>query len=190
MSGKDTFSYSVCNKNNNSACSIAKVTITLQEFVNPIQNAHFETAVDFNSPPWQKAGWKPSQAVFSWLSNGGRNNSKCIKIFSGLTPENVQTNDVHVFQTVTLTPNTNYTFRAWVKTENVSSGKGASLALVNGNPWPPSSSGLIGTNDWTQLSLNFNSGATGIMTISCRLGYTNADSSGTAYFDDLTIISQ
>lgn len=192
VSGTDSFSYAICNKNNNSQCSIAKVTITLQNFVNPIQNANFETSVDFNSPPWQAAGWKPSQAVFSWLSGQGRNNSKCIKIFSGLTPENVQTNDVYVYQTVTLNPNTNYTLRGWVKTENVSpeSGKGASLALVNGNPWPPTSIGLKGTNDWTQLSLNFNSGATGVITISCRLGYTNADSSGTAYFDNLTIVPQ
>lgn len=190
MSGTDTFSYSICNKNNNGQCSIATVTIALQDFVNPIQNASFETAVDFNSTPWQKAGWKPLQAVFSWLSNQGRNNSKCIKIFSGPTPDNVQTNDVHVYQAVTLSPNTNYTLRGWVKTENVSSGKGASLALVNGNAWPPSSIGLNGTKDWTQLSLNFNSGATGVITISCRLGYTNADSSGSAYFDDLTIVPQ
>ncbi|WP_337044602.1 hypothetical protein [Emticicia sp. 17c] len=68
--------------------------------------------------------------------------------------------------------------------------KGATLALVNSNPWPPSSTGLKGTNDWTQLSLNFNSGTTGIITISSHLGYTNTDSSGTAYFDNLTIVPQ
>ncbi len=191
-SGTDTFSYSICNKNNNAQCSVGTVTITLQDFVNPIQNARFETAVDFSTAPWQKAGWKVPQAVFSWLSGQGRNNSGCIKMFSGFTPDNVQTNDVYVYQTVTLNPNTNYTFRAWVKTENVSpvSGKGASLALVNGSARPPTSIGLNGTNDWTLLFLNFNSGSTGVVTISCRLGYTNADSSGSAYFDDLTIVPQ
>jgi Bacterial Ig domain len=194
VSGTDTFVYSICNQNNPTQCANATVTVTLQETINPIQNPNFETAVDFLNTPWQKGGWKPNQAVFSWLSGQGRNNSNCIKIYTGPSTGSVQSNDIHVFQKLTLNSNTDYTFKAWVKTVNVSqianpNGKGACLSLiVDGNPWPPASIGLNGTNDWTQLSLNFNSGISGIITIACRLGYTNADSEGTAYFDDLKIL--
>jgi hypothetical protein len=194
VSGTDTFVYSICNQSNSTECATATVTITLQDTVNPIQNPGFETPVDFLNSPWQKGGWKTNQAVFSWLSGQGRNNSNGIKIYSGPSTGSVQSNDIHAFQTLTLTPNTDYTFKAWVKTVNVTqianpNGKGACLSLiVDGNPWPPASIGLNGTNNWTQLSLNFNSGSSGVITIACRLGYTNADSEGTAYFDDLKIL--
>jgi Bacterial Ig domain len=192
--GADTFVYSICNQSNPTQCVTATVTITLQETINPIQNSNFENTVDFSNAPWQKGGWKISQAVFTWLVGQGRNNSNCIKIYSGPSSGSVQSNDIHAFQNLTLLPNTDYTLKAWVKTENVDqivnpNGKGACLSLiVEGNPWPPASIGLKGTNDWTQLSLNFNSGYSGIITIACRLGFTNADSDGTAYFDDLKIL--
>ena len=117
-------------------------------------------------------------------------------MYSGPSSGPVQSNDVHAFQTLTLIPNTDYTFKGWVKTVNVTqianpNGKGACLSLiVDENPWPPVSIGLNGTNDWTQLSLNFNSGYSGIIKIACRLGYANADSEGTVYFDDLKILPQ
>lgn len=192
--GTDTFVYSICNQSNPTQCVSATVTIILQVPVNPIQNPSFENSVDFLNVPWQKGGWKTNQAVFTWLIGQGRNNSNCIKIYSGPSDGSVQSNDIHIFQTVTLNPNTDYTFKAWVKTVNVAqisnpNGKGACLSLiVDENPWPPASIGLNGTNDWTQLSLNFNSGYSGVMKIACRLGYTNADSEGTAYFDDLKIL--
>lgn len=194
VTGMDTFVYSICNQNNPTQCVSATVTVTLQETINPIQNSGFENSVDFLNPPWQKDGWKTNQAVFNWLFGQGRNNSNCIKIYTGPSTGSVQSNDIHAFQTVVLIPNTDYTFKAWVKTVNITqianpNGKAACLSLiVNGNPWPPASIGLNGTNDWTELSLNFNSGFSGVITIACRLGYTNADSEGTAYFDDLKIL--
>ena len=194
VTGVDTFVYSICNQSNPTQCVSAIVTITLNSTINPIQNPDFENSVDFFNSPWQKGGWKTNQAVFSWLIGQGRNNSNGIKIYTGPLTGTVQSNDIHAFQTVTLIPNTDYTFKAWVKTVNVtqianSNGKGACLSLiVNGNSWPPTSVGLNGTTDWTQLSLNFNSGFSGVITIACRLGYTNADSEGTAYFDDLKIL--
>lgn len=194
-SGTDSFVYSLCNKFAPSFCANAQVNIDLN-YLNPVVNAGFETTVTFNNPPWQKGGWKTYQAVFSWLSGQGRNGSHGIKIYSGPPAGPVVSNDVYVYQAVTLAPNTNYSVHGWVKTENVTTnsnpnGVGACLSLIiAGNNWPPISSHLKGTNDWTRLSLSFNSGATGTVTIACRLGYANADSEGTAFFDDLIIVPQ
>ncbi len=193
--GTDTFVYSLCNKFAPSFCATSQVSIDLN-YLNPIVNAGFETPVTFNNPPWQKGGWKTYQAVFSWLSGQGRNGSNGIKIYSGPPVGPVVSNDVYVYQTVTLNPNTDYVVNGWVKTENITTnsnpnGVGACLSLIiAGNNWPPISSHLKGTNDWTRLSLSFNSGATGTVTVACRLGYANADSEGTAYFDDLIIVPQ
>jgi len=194
ITGTDTFVYSICKSGSSSECVTATVTITLSPTPKLIINGNFETLVSFTHAPWQKGGWKLNQGIFSWEYGTGRNYSNCIKMNSGSLAGVVQSNDIYAYQTLTLTPNTDYILKGWVKTENVTpifnpNGKGACLSLiVSNNPWPPASIGLNGTNDWTQLSLNFNSGSTGIITIACRLGYTNADSDGTAYFDDLTVI--
>ena len=87
-------------------------------------------------------------------------------------------------QVVTVEPNTQYMLTGWVKTENVSSGGGANLSLLSG--WLHSE-GLYGTNDWTRVNLQFNSGPTTQLTIGAQLGYFGNMSTGTVWFDDLRL---
>lgn len=197
-SGTDTFVYSVCNKNNPSACTSATVSVDLQMYFSFLYNGGFEGEVDFLGGhlylAWEKGGWKPNQAVFSWLRGQGRNGSNCIKIYSGPASGIAQSNDVYAYQTVLLKPYTNYVLKGWVKTQDISTnansgGVGGSLCVmtsINSADFPPRSKDLKGSNDWTELVLPFNSGD-GYVKVMCRLGYTAADSEGTAYFDDLTL---
>jgi hypothetical protein len=196
--GADSLVYSICNRNNPSFCTTANVKFTLSGGFPLLPNADFEHSVDFVSGRafsyWLKGGWKPEQAVFSWLAGQGRNGSNCIRIYSGPASGPVQSNDVQAYQIIYLPPYTNYVLKGWIKTENVTTnantgGVGGCLSIVNSinSPdFPPRSKDLKGTNDWTQVLLPFNSGD-GYVRISCRLGFTAGDSEGTAYFDDLII---
>jgi len=196
--GTDSFVYSVCNKNNPSFCATANVTANLQTYFDPFPNSNFETLVDFVSGNsfsyWLKDGWKPNQAVFSWLPGQGRNGSNCIRIYSGPASGLVQSNDVQAYRILYLPAYTNYVLKGWIKTENVTTnanagGVGGCLSVttnMNNPDFPTRSKDIKGTNDWTQVLLPFNSGD-GYVRISCRLGFTAGDSEGTAYFDDLKL---
>src|SRR3569832_2225749 len=92
--------------------------------------------------------------------------------------------DARFLQEVTVEPQTTYMLTGWIKTENVSAGAGANLTLFG--TWTHSE-GLFGTNDWTRVSLWFNSGSNTRITIGARLGYWSAMSVGTAWFDDLSL---
>lgn len=197
-SGDDRFIYSICHRNNPSFCQTAQVTIHLQPYFSPLSNSSFEDSVSFVSsifsPSWVKAGWKLGQGVFSWLRGQGRNNSNGIKIESGPTSGPTQSNDLQAYQSLRLTPYTNYILKGWIKTQNITNnsnpnGVGANLSVVTSTSspdFPPRSKDLKGTNDWTLVQLPFNSGD-GYVKITCRLGFTAGDCEGTAYFDDLTL---
>jgi hypothetical protein len=196
--GTDSFVYSVCNRNNPSFCTTANVRLNFISAFPLLPNAEFENPVDFVNGGafsyWLKGGWKPNQAVFSWLPGQGRNGSNCIRMYSGPASGPVQSNDVQAYQSLYLAPYTNYVLKGWIKTENVTTnanagGVGGCLSVttsINSTDFPPRSKDIKGTNDWTQVLLPFNSGD-GYVRISCRLGFTAGDSEGTAYFDDLKL---
>jgi hypothetical protein len=99
-------------------------------------------------------------------------------------------NDSAWTQTVNgLAPNANYLLSGWIRTEDVApwdpaAGGGATLSLWD--TWL-STRALTGTNDWTYVSVVFNAGPNGSVTIAARLGYWAATASGTAWFDDLRV---
>lgn len=99
-------------------------------------------------------------------------------------------NDSAWTQTVTgLTPNANYLLSGWIRTEDIAPSDpagagGATLSLWN--TWMATGA-LTGTNDWTYVSMAFNSGTEGSVTVAARLGYWGATASGTAWFDDLRV---
>ncbi|RDB02445.1 hypothetical protein DVG78_28790 [Runella aurantiaca] len=196
--GTDSLVYSVCNRNNPSFCTTAPLKLTLNDGFPLLPNADFENPVNFVNAGafsyWLKGGYKPDQAVFSWLVGQGRNGSNCIRIYSGPVAGPVQSNDVQAYQILFLAPYTNYVLKGWIKTENVTTnanpgGVGGGLSVttsLDSADFPLRSKDIKGTTDWTQVLLPFNSGD-GYVRISCRLGFTAADSEGTAYFDDLRL---
>ncbi len=149
---------------------------------NLLKNADFEEVIDFSlaEGDWVKAGWKPDLGQYEWAPDIGRNNSGGISLEAGGS----MPNDIAIIQTVQLDPDKYYRASAWVKTEQVQDGKGASIGLYN--TWL-SSDGITGTSDWQQISFDFVPPASGEVVIASRLGHWSAVSSGKVYFDDLVL---
>ena len=102
-------------------------------------------------------------------------------------------NDIHFTQELTVQPQTDYVFSGWVKTEDVqivpAGGQvGANLSLLES---AERSHSFTGTNDWTYLTLKFNSQDRTTVRAGARLGHNGSTGTGTgkAWFDDLRLIS-
>ena len=98
--------------------------------------------------------------------------------------------DARWIQTVTVKPNTNYRVSGWIKTQNVvpenanSGSAGANLSIYG--TWTHSP-GLLGTQNWTYVTVDFNSGNSSQAQIAVRLGYWSDTVTGTAWYDDVKI---
>jgi hypothetical protein len=154
---------------------------------NVIVNSSFE-AGDYaptNHPNgWSTDAWQDT-STFRWDNGISHSGTKSAKIVSS-TP-----NDARWIQTVSVTPNTKYTLSGWIRTENVAVSPPEQLADIGANlsiygTWEHSAD-LRGTNDWTQVSFEFDSGDSGEVIVACRLGYWCSTTTGTAWFDDITL---
>jgi hypothetical protein len=154
--------------------------------VNLLVNGSFEEGVyssTGNPTGWTRDAWNPSSATLTWDNTQAILGSKSVKIMLAIP------NDARWIQTVTVQPFTDYRLSGWIKTENVahtaeSVDAGANLSLYD--TWTHST-GLFGTNDWTFVSLLFNSGSNIQVTVAARLGYWSGTTTGTAWFDDLRL---
>ena len=141
-----------------------------------IKNSTFESTL---SDYWISEGWQQDKGNYSLAKGEGINHSKALSLSA--TAEN----DIWVKQKIKLKPDQVYRLKAWVKTRNVTGGYGANICIAD--TWIRSTS-LKGTKDWTQLSLQFfTPDDSDQVTVACRLGYWNSTSSGTAFFDNLTL---
>lgn len=126
---------------------------------------------------WTTDQWR-SGAYFSRDGSNAHSGSSSGKITA------TEISDARFLQEVTVEPETHYLLSGWIKTQNVSEGVGANLSLFG--TWSHTE-GLLGTNNWTRVSLWFNSGSSTRITIGARLGYWSGPSAGTAWFDDLRL---
>ena len=111
------------------------------------------------------------------ISPGGRNGSTALKITSPFTA------DAGAGITFTVKPNTRYRFGGWIRTEkldNRGAGKGAMFNIHGG----ASSAGISGTQDWTEASIEFDSGSQQEVLLHCLFGGYGGGT-GTAYYDDV-----
>ena len=145
-----------------------------------LQNDGFELSdYPYSTAPlnWTTNLWSPSAQLF-------HDNTTHHSGFSSARITAATANDAWFSQEVTVEANTFYLLTGWIKTENVSAGAGANLSLVG--TWTHTQ-GLLGTNNWTRVSLWFSSGSSTRLTIGARLGYWSGTSSGTAWFDDVRL---
>jgi len=86
---------------------------------------------------------------------------------------------------VLLKPYSKYRFSGWIKTENLetSGGKGAGFRLDGLNSVPQ---GFIGTNDWTLVNYEFETGNNDCVTLACVLDVEKT-AKGRAWFDDMSM---
>jgi alpha-N-arabinofuranosidase len=87
---------------------------------------------------------------------------------------------------VAVEPYSRYSLSGWVRTESVQAMKGRGAVIMSRGAelaWGPA---IVGTNDWRQVQLEFETRATDRVSIRCRLG-GRARSSGRVWFDDLKL---
>lgn len=153
--------------------------------LNLIRNGSFEegTFAPLNTPDgWQRDLFEPS-GVLTWDDTQAHAGGRSVKI------EATALNDARWIQPVAVQPHTLYQLSGWIKTVNVTHSlqavdAGANLALMG--EWTRTTA-LIGTNDWSYVSLLFNTGARTEVTIAARLGFWSGTTTGTAWFDDLQL---
>ncbi len=88
--------------------------------------------------------------------------------------------------TLPVQPNTNYRIGVWVKTSNISGGS-AGLTVICGSDKHEVGQITDTNNEWTRVYMDFNSGSNTQITVNCRLGAVNKLTTGTAWFDDVTL---
>jgi murein DD-endopeptidase MepM/ murein hydrolase activator NlpD len=128
-------------------------------------------------------GWAPDQwqsvSVFTLdrsIAHGGGRSARITSMTE---------NDARWTQHVAVRPNASYVLSGWIRTENVRSDViGASLGLVD--DWTRTTD-LRGTQGWTYVEVTIDTGTRSDLWIGCRLGHWSNTTTGTAWFDDLTL---
>jgi hypothetical protein len=152
---------------------------------NLLLNGSFEDGV--YSPTGSPNHWSPdswiSGATFTWDNTQSHEGTKSVRISLTIP------NDARWIQTVAVQPDTDYRLSGWIKTEDVAHtaetvDAGANLSVYG--TWTRTAA-LIGTNDWTNVSLTFNTGSSSLVVISARVGYWGGTTTGTAWFDELKL---
>lgn len=158
---------------------------------NLLLNGSFEDgafAPDADPTAWTRDAWDWSRSTFTWDNGQTHSGTRSIKI------TNETANDARWTQTVPVEPNTDYRLSGWIRTEGVahtqeSIDAGANISVFDSpqfRMWTYAG-GLFGDNDWTYVSLVFNTGDITELTIAPRLGYWYGTTTGAAWFDDLRL---
>ncbi len=132
--------------------------------------------------PESDAAWRPHTWDGTGLPavvNGGRVGGKCLMI------ESTEGGDLSWFHRVAVEPNTVYKLSGWIKTKDVepTTGRGVVLNIHELGPGTPP---LVGTNDWTEVSMVIRSGDHTQFQVNGTFGAWGL-AKGKAWFDDLRL---
>ena len=152
-----------------------------RETANLISNHSFENEQDGRPQGWRivRYSGRPDHKY----ADMGRTGSGSVQISSE------QGADASWSTTVEVKPRTEYRLSAWIKTEklNRGSGRGAWLNIHElQDPEKGATKPISGDNDWTQVTLDFNSGQLTQITINCLFGGWGR-ATGTAWYDDVQL---
>ncbi len=145
---------------------------------NAVPNPSFEE-VDGQTPAdWSQQQWD-GQPDYEYVE-GGRTGQRCVMISSS------EGADAAWQTSAKVNPNSRYRLTGWIKTENVqiSTGRGAQFNIHNIQS--ARSRALRGDNDWTLVSMEFDTGLESDIQINCLLGGWGL-ATGKAWFDDLSL---
>jgi len=149
---------------------------------NLISNSSFEEQTDGKPTGWRTSTHSGRGELA--LGDMGRTGNRSARISS------TNGGDVSWAVTAPVKPRTDYKLTGWIKTEKVQKAGRANGAMLNvhelQDPVRGGTKGLSGDNDWTQVQLNFNSGAMREVTINCLFGGWGR-AMGTAWFDDIEL---
>jgi hypothetical protein len=135
---------------------------------------------------WAVVSWRQNKRAAA-IQHGGYGGATHGK--KALVIRSAEADDARYLQKVKVKPNTRYLLSGWAKTKDVTMEKdgriGANLSLDGGLE---KSASLVGTNDWTYLTLIFDSAKRSEVAVCARLGFYSSTAKGAAWFDDLCLI--
>jgi len=188
QSGISIFIYAYDHAGNSQGAIRSGLTLQRQIPVDLLFNGGFEEG---NTLPvlWSQDAWTASYSTFTWDTAQKHSGAKSVKI------DNTTANDARWIQTVYVQQNSNYRLSGWVKTDNVAhiSGDswddaGANLSIIDGSGnHIYSSPKLFGSNPWTYVTLELNTGSHSQIDVASRLGMYSGTTTGIAWFDDLRL---
>ncbi len=147
---------------------------------NLLKNSDFESGTILPEY-WYPDAWI-SGSEYIWDDTQAHLNSRSLKLSSPIS------NDVRWIQGVSVQPFTDYQLSGWIKTLDVAHSSpidaGANICIYG--TWEKTT-GLFGTNDWTYVSMTFNSGDNTRIVIGARLGFWSGTTTGTAWFDEIKL---
>jgi len=145
---------------------------------NLVPNAGFEAVAGDAPVGWQRARF------------GGRGD---LGVAGGRTGSGVQITsrtgaDVAWSCTVPVAPRSRYRLSGWIKTEDVAPARGGKGALFNVHDLQPvQTPAVVGTQDWTRVEVEFDTGWQDSVSINCLFGGWGL-ATGTAAYDDVELV--
>ena len=149
---------------------------------NLLMNPGFEKGSGDTPTDWSRGSWAPA-VTHSWDRAVAHSGHRSVEIVAS-TP-----NDAFWTQSVSVQRNTRYRLSGWIKTAGVAHTSetvdaGANVSFLG--RWDRSP-GVVGTHDWTFVSLTVDSGDQTQLVVAARLGFWGGTTTGTAWFDDLRL---
>jgi alpha-N-arabinofuranosidase len=144
---------------------------------NPVPNPSFEEAKDGLPVGWTQENWQ-ARAEF-----GTDETARTGK--TGARISSKEGADASWTAIVPITPFAKYRLSGWVKTKDLDPGTGRG-ALLNIQGMDVASKPLRGTQDWTPLQVEFDSGANDAVAVNCLFGGWGK-ATGTAWYDDIRL---
>lgn len=144
-----------------------------------IDNSSFEEMEDGTPRGWKTAVWR-KEGEFR-VSSEARTGERSVMISSEAG------GDLAWTTIVPIRPFARYRLSGWIRTEDVrtvESGKGALLNIHGVTPWQTEA--VIGTTDWTEVSLEFDAGANDALQVNCLFGGWGKVT-GKAWYDDISL---
>jgi hypothetical protein len=150
---------------------------------NLLTNGNFQLGQNNQPDGWSFDSYAGA-AVPLWTLNDPRHGNRSVEISSSIADDARWTQPVTAIQ-----QNSPYFLSGWIKTEHVAHSQqpvdaGANISLFGGFT---SSPGIFGTRNWTPTGVLFNSQSDTEVTVAARLGFFAGTTTGTAWFDNLSL---
>jgi alpha-N-arabinofuranosidase len=144
-----------------------------------VKNGSFEEMDGDNPKGWRSRRWQRGEVSFE-IASPGRTGERSVSIASEAGA------DASWVTAVPVRPYSRYRLSGFIKTENVEAGSGqGALINVHGvRDWRTPA--VTGTEDWTEVEVEFDVGANDGLEITCLLGGWGR-STGRAWFDDIEL---
>lgn len=126
-----------------------------------------------------------------WEINSYENEYECSTANGVITLSSEIADDLRATIEVSVSPNTKYILRGYIKTDNVQDGRGASLSIDNYSVDKSCvySTGMLGSNDWQEVELTFETiKKQDTIVVALRLGGYSEASSGSVSFRDVSLV--